>query len=1603
MPEIAASQAAGVDLAEADFSAAISGLLNELNRVPRTWLLDELRSRIQRPDCRYLLLVGEPGSGKSGVMASLAAAEPGWLRYFIRADSITPLSSGDAGSVLLSLGHQLALRRPPLFEPAALEIEVEQRLRHAGPSATVTGVQIGDLRVSPFYRTAIRVRQEIDQADGLVRAVQIDRATLEPRLLHPDVLGVMALLDPAAVLARNSPGETIIVLIDALDELGAAAQGSILDWLESGPSLPANLRFILSSRPSPRLETLAAVRGKAVDHFEIDTGSGQVSEDVETFSRGLFSDHAATLEAASVDLEDAVEGLGKVAEGNFAYLTAYARALRAAVGEEDTSAVKELLAFDAAPAGLERLYSTFVRQIRRRVAGLGRMDLAEPDAGEPPWVDPWDGVALSLLGVLSVAKAALTPTQLADLGGIRVWPSALKSVLQLFAPFLEATPQGLQLFHASFAEVLTDQDRPALADIALDPDEWNRKIVRRYQAGRPWQDVDWRKADNYGLLHVASHLASSARGVAELIEVITPNLRSTCLARFGSEAPFRELTRRCKTALATASDPSVAFVGSLFIGLVVDTIGEQAGSLDPAIYGLMARLGRVEEALGRLELTPPGLQTFRALEAVRASTLPAERAHLGQNDGVERLVAAALSIPATATPFVGHLGYDRSQCLLSAAIALAPFERDRALRLLDEMTASLDPEADRRAVHAAANAAGTDGAQDEDRGSSAPHRSPESADVTPPEEIVSLAGWLAEAAERPDMQGDTGLEAQLRTAIEDTARAKESGGAALARTTAYAALNAASILGDFRPDLARDVAARFGRDPAEADLALFAASVHADLGYQDDARHCLEVALAEYRGRGWFGPAGDIALASTIAARFDPDLSRQLAREAVNMLETAHRDGSGDDNRLEFAVAATARALITTDRPQALALARMMSGTWVHGGNWDDVAGRGNTLAMIGLGLVDDDPSGAANLLSEAMAPDKPVRLGRSTPEVTNAGLFQDAQTDRRRGLDMSYVMNSRNYWSQGRTWRWLVTPHEVLGSLEWSYPAGASWARALADNMEYIAGRDLDAAFDLTDRILDPGERLVALAGLASCLYQRKDDRLDEVLGQLEASLGAQRAYSAGGEMGAIPNGDLLAYLDPTVRMRIEAAIRLPEDLAGICISLTRLCRSRYLAACWQAQGFRQQLLNAIGVTLPPETLGGFPERIGQADELFGDLVRVAWVQLAAPDDATLAERIISEIDTPTLAVQARLYVARASGGDGLMERLHAVLETARDEVSPSHFTGLAAHACGLCAAEGVDANPLIQYALTGLQEVDPFIAVLGALSVAEVAAPDLRSDLLTQALDGLDRISVVYHREEVLTRLAACAATLPEGRLLARVAERLATAPWHTLVVGLGLALPHLVDTLGVPAIEQIETALVRAQAVIGGAPMASGHLDGVATAGAPGASADPRIAYLSSYLRQSDLDGGLSRVQDSRLGKPDDGDDAFDAQGGQYSGLAAWEAADDATIRRLVDIRFVFPTEAAAAAYHREQLSYNSEGQPPVKNAPMVAEECAVFGGTQTMRFAEGTLTMTAFHIVFRCGRVVAKVFASQGQAAADPLTVDRVADLARRAEARILSAV
>src|SRR5713101_7984435 len=74
--------------------------------IGREWLFSMVEAWRDDPSVRQLVIVGEPGAGKSAILAYLAET---WNcpRHFIRADNMSGVAGLDPKACLLSLGTQL--------------------------------------------------------------------------------------------------------------------------------------------------------------------------------------------------------------------------------------------------------------------------------------------------------------------------------------------------------------------------------------------------------------------------------------------------------------------------------------------------------------------------------------------------------------------------------------------------------------------------------------------------------------------------------------------------------------------------------------------------------------------------------------------------------------------------------------------------------------------------------------------------------------------------------------------------------------------------------------------------------------------------------------------------------------------------------------------------------------------------------------------------------------------------------------------------------------------------------------------------------------------------------------------------------------------------------------------------------------------------------------------------------------------------------------------------------------------------------------------------------------------------------------------------------
>jgi hypothetical protein len=205
----------------------------------RGWLLPTLAEWWDRGDERIFLLTGDPGTGKSMVLAWLAGlgplpADPGQrsllvrLReavraaHFCRASSRNVTPHAFAEAVANRLTQNVAGFADALADTLADRVSIigTANVETAGEGARVTGVSIGRLDIG-----------------SLSDELSFDRAFSVPlKRLH----------------ARGKI-EPILLLVDGLDEAQTYGGTTLPELLSRNTDLPSNVRILAGTRDDPRV------------------------------------------------------------------------------------------------------------------------------------------------------------------------------------------------------------------------------------------------------------------------------------------------------------------------------------------------------------------------------------------------------------------------------------------------------------------------------------------------------------------------------------------------------------------------------------------------------------------------------------------------------------------------------------------------------------------------------------------------------------------------------------------------------------------------------------------------------------------------------------------------------------------------------------------------------------------------------------------------------------------------------------------------------------------------------------------------------------------------------------------------------------------------------------------------------------------------------------------------------------------------------------------------------------------------------------------------------------------------------------------------------
>jgi Cdc6-like AAA superfamily ATPase len=426
----------------------------------RDWIFSRVGEWLTTSTTRVLLITGEPGSGKTALAAELVRRSGGGANdslsprlegratlafaHFCHADD---LASVDPKRFVEALARQLAALHPDFASALVqlrnreIRLDVTQHIGSSEPGGRVVGVWINEVRI------------------GKVSA----RAAFEDLVARP-----------LEALYASGFGETIVILVDALDEALAYRGGgdNLLQLLSqaTGKDLPSRVRFLLTSRNDPRV--LRAIHGERVDLSDASANLDDVRHYVTSRLRALAGP------PRRVELASLADRIVQASQGNFLYARFALDALLSQPAER-----WEEVAAGWLPAGLRPVYASLLRPLASDRERWARRDR-------------------NFLGALAVAFAeGLTRSQLAGVlscSRAEISDSLLTWGQLLLGPL----PDGpFALYHRSFRDfLLTDEE------YLIDPGEAHQMVagffVEQYA-------VDWSRSDDYGLRYAPSHLLAA--------------------------------------------------------------------------------------------------------------------------------------------------------------------------------------------------------------------------------------------------------------------------------------------------------------------------------------------------------------------------------------------------------------------------------------------------------------------------------------------------------------------------------------------------------------------------------------------------------------------------------------------------------------------------------------------------------------------------------------------------------------------------------------------------------------------------------------------------------------------------------------------------------------------------------------------------------------------------------------------------------------------------------------------------------------------------------------------------------------------------------------
>jgi len=561
-----------------DFSKYISERTEHF--AGRQWVFQAIEDWLATKDSeRYFWLTAEPGAGKTAISARL------WqlARKVVTQPGLSRIPSGSLRAV-----HFCSARDGMWIDPRMFAQSVALQLSSI-PAFAKALVQVGDRTVN------INIQYEVQKAAAGATVSGLVIKSLDLSGLKEEPAFNRVLTEPLQRIYTEGFSESIEIIVDALDEsLSYTGQVTIADLLSRLESLSPQVRFIITSRPNPKLD---GPFSKARPFYL--SGSDKQSSnqgDIDAFLQSRFQQEPKLLAKIAgwtkENLEALLRDIGNKADGNFQYVTFLLKDIAGQRSPTDLAGI---------PPGLDGLY---LDSLNRTLALNASKD--------------WLNDLAPAMGVLSVAQEPLSLRQLKVFTGLP--EIKLVGAMTVLNQFVEKIPtpgnngseDRFRLFHQSIIDFVQKinvklNNNEVLNTFYLPPSEWHGKIgqtcIDRF--GHAWP-----VADEYGLRYTATHLTQAAfasepferapwtRALSSLFQDKT--FRSVYLDRIGDVAAFQhDMEQALKVASLDVGADAVRQTTETALALVAFRRDE----VRPEPLLALARQGDLKRAVRRLEIS----------------------------------------------------------------------------------------------------------------------------------------------------------------------------------------------------------------------------------------------------------------------------------------------------------------------------------------------------------------------------------------------------------------------------------------------------------------------------------------------------------------------------------------------------------------------------------------------------------------------------------------------------------------------------------------------------------------------------------------------------------------------------------------------------------------------------------------------------------------------------------------------------------------------------------------------------------------------------------------------------------------------------------------